>query len=225
MSDQKITAWSYSRHTVFKQCPFKAKLLYIDKAIEPTNEAMERGSAIHKRIELYLKEQVDTLDGSVKTCRADIEELRSLRKNDATQLLVEHELAFKEGLAPSGWFDKDTWLRCKMDAVIVTDKQLTVIDFKTGKVRDSHEEQAELYAVAASTMAPLAAEIRVKYMYLDSGDIITHKYMRNNVDKLTFKWVSIGQDMCSKTEFPKRPSKLCAWCDFNADRQKLCTYK
>ena len=52
---RKITSWSFSRWNVYEECPAKAKYKFIDKLKEPGSAAMDRGTALHKQCEDFLK--------------------------------------------------------------------------------------------------------------------------------------------------------------------------
>lgn len=47
--------WSFSRYSVYKQCPAKARYKFIDKLPEPAAKPLDRGSLIHKQAENYIK--------------------------------------------------------------------------------------------------------------------------------------------------------------------------
>ncbi len=124
MSLPTITAWSNSRLNTYEQCPFKAKLLYIDKYKEPTSEAMENGKAVHRVIELYLKGQDRRVpQEAIKLC-ADYEELFDLKP------YTELQVAFNKAWQPVDWFSKDAWCRVVLDAMVKRPEFLKIIDHK-----------------------------------------------------------------------------------------------
>lgn len=52
---KKLTSWSFSRWSVYDQCPAKAKYKFIDKLKEPDALPLQRGSIIHKQAECFIK--------------------------------------------------------------------------------------------------------------------------------------------------------------------------
>lgn len=214
--EDNIKAWSYSRYAVYQQCPYKAKLLYIDKHKEPSNEAMDRGSKIHSAIERYLKGEDAELCSSVKCCREFITKLR-----DKEDIESELSVAINKDLHLVGWFDRDAWLRLKVDAIYKADDTVHIIDFKTGKERESHVEQAEVYSMAGQLLYP-GKRVIVTFLYVDSGKDTNYAYSPARVKELFNEWVKRGEYLCSKTSFQKKPSVLCGWCYFNANNAGLC---
>jgi len=108
MEKPVITAWSYSRYGVYDQCPFKAKLLYIDRFKEPGSPAMDKGIAVHSEIEAYLKSNNPVPQCAIKL-HADLEALK------AQKPYAELEVCFNKDWLPVDWFAKDAWVRIKID--------------------------------------------------------------------------------------------------------------
>ena len=97
LTEKKIKAWSFSRYDTYKQCPFKAKLRYIDKLKEPKSEAMERGSDIHKLCEDYISLPGRRLVPDDLTLFAGLlRKLRAQHKKSISGMVVEDEWAFKK---------------------------------------------------------------------------------------------------------------------------------
>ncbi len=216
-----IDAWSYSRYSTFKQCPYRAKLLYIDKLKEPDNDAMHRGSQIHSKIEDFLLGVDDTLDPCVKGLKSFIYTLRG-QPNLATEL----EWAVDKEGAKADWFSKDAWLRAKADAVWPWkgSNAGSIIDFKTGRQYHEHIEQAELYAVVAHLVEGWET-VRVGFWYVDNDETTSVDYNLEELKGLKTKWFKRGQYMCERTEFERKKSSKCRWCFFNAANAGLCVYK
>lgn len=214
-----IKAWSYSRWSTFEQCPYKAKLLYIDGHNEPSNSAMERGSKIHKHIENYLTYGVDTLHKDVVECRDELEELKTKRP------ICEGDWAFRADWSSCGWFDKDVWCRVKTDAHYIAGDTLHIYDHKTGQKRPAHKDQISIYALGGFMQFPEVQKVVVHYFYVDSGDIAKEEFIRkDDLEKIKFEWNTNGTTMCNTTTFAKKPSKLCGWCVFNKNKRGLCDY-
>jgi len=49
-----LKAWSYSKFSCYKTCPFQFKCKYIDKLKEPPAPPLVRGIAIHQECEDFL---------------------------------------------------------------------------------------------------------------------------------------------------------------------------
>lgn len=119
-----VTAWSISRLNTYTQCPFKFKLTAIDKIREPSSPAMERGAAIHKEAEVYLKGADLVVPTSLSLMTTEFLELKEHRAE------AELEVTFNKDWGITGWFDKDAWCRIKIDAMVLLGDTIKIIDFK-----------------------------------------------------------------------------------------------
>jgi RecB family exonuclease len=217
MEPQKITAWSYSRYGLYEQCPFKAKLLYIDKFKEPGSPALDKGVAVHSEIERYLKLKDEPLPQSaIKLC-ADYEELK------AKKPYVELEVAFNEKWEPVDWFAKDAWARIKIDALIKDGDYCLVIDHKTGRVRDSYEPQLELYALTGLLMFPTVNTVDTALYFVDAGRKYEgQRYTRDDLELLKTRWTERVRPMLTDTTFPATPNQYCKSCVFRKSNGGVC---
>lgn len=220
---EKITAFSYSRYSNYSTCPFKAKLTCIDGLKEPSNDAMERGSRIHKLAEKYLTRRIKRLPKELKLFD---KEFKALLK-DGAPLMVEEEWAFNKDWSIGNWFSKETYCRMKVDVVenYLEMGELVLIDHKTGKVRENHIEQCGLYALGAFMKFPDANRIIAKLWYLDQGIEVKEVFERKkDWKKLKAKWKANVRPMLNDTIFAPRPNQFCGWCHFRKDDGGPCQY-
>jgi hypothetical protein len=151
---KKITSWSFSRYSDYKQCPAKAKYKHIDRIKEPPNPAMARGAAIHTLAEEYIKGKGRTLPPELKLFEAEFKALRKQFKKSINGMVVEDNWSFTSNWEETAWDDWiHCWVRIKLDcAHHEGDDILIVTDWKTGKFREEmnedYVEQLELYALA-----------------------------------------------------------------------------
>lgn len=217
MSQQVITSWSYSRYSTYEQCPFKAKLLYIDKFKEPGSPALENGVQVHSDIERYLKVKDERVPQSAFKLMAHYEELK------AQKPYVELEVCFNNKWEPVDWFAKDAWVRIKIDALIKEDKAVKIIDHKTGKVRDSYEPQLELYALTGLLMFPDIETVDTALYFVDAGKIIDgQQYTRADLEMLKARWTDRVSTMLTDTEFRPTPNQYCKYCHFRRTNAGIC---
>ena len=228
---QKITAWSYSRWSTYQQCPFKAKLKFIDKKKEPGSKAMDRGSDIHSLAEGYVKGTVKALPKELALFKSEFQKLRKLKAE------AELSITFRADWTPTTWDDWDgAWVRIKIDALTPPNKfkSITIIDHKTGKPRDGYMEQLELYALAGFLTYPQAEEARANLWYLDHGTIVgadaDHNphgegvYERKELPKLIKIWERRVTPMLNDTRFAPRPGPYCVWCHFSKNKAGPCKF-
>lgn len=226
----QIKAWSYSRYFDYSTCPFKAKLKYVDRIKEPGSPAMERGSKIHKLAEEYTigKIPVNSLPKELGLFEDEFRALRKRAKSRAknSTFAVEQQWGFTDKWVPTGWFGYDTWCRVVLDVVYYDhrSKTVTVIDHKTGKVRDNHKEQLSLYVLAALIKFPEATTVIAQMWYLDQGEIMSVNYTRDEYEGLIEKWNRLTLPMLSDREFLPTANYLCGWCFFSKAKNGPCKF-
>jgi hypothetical protein len=206
-----IKAWSYSRWSTYDTCPLQAKFKFIDKIPEDENAAMIRGSKAHDDLAAYLRGDIpdDVAPGMIGWDHFG-ELLEGLRELEP---LVEQQWGFNSKWCPTGWFGKDTWLRVVLDsAVLYEDGSADVVDHKTGKARNEHARQAELYAVAMMLRYPSVNQVTVRFWYLDHGSESVYRFGKIDVEGLVAKWSARVKPMLNDTIFAPKPGQHCKWC-------------
>lgn len=218
-----VTAWSISRLNTYTQCPLKFKLTAIDKLKEPGSAAMDRGAAIHKEAEVYLKGSDPVVPANLSLMAAEFIEIRDLGAK------AELEVTFTKDWGITGWFDADAWCRIKIDAMVLDKDTIRIIDFKTGKFRpndnEAYEAQLELYALTALVLYPDVKHVSGELWFLDSGDHVGTKhgsYTHADVQALKTKWEEKVTPMFVDTMFAPRLNQYCKWCFFREDNGGPC---
>lgn len=234
----QITSWSFSRYSTYRQCPLKAKLKFIDKMEEPTNDAMARGAAIHDTCEKYLKGTVARMPAELKLFADDFKKLKAQYKKRVPAMVVEDMWAFTKDWDETRWNDwANCWVRIKLDCAHFEDETtLVVTDFKTGKFRpdknEEYMEQLELYALAALLMYPEIEGLVVKprLMYLDAGVIYPEPgddelvYTAKDIGRLQKLWAKRVRPMLNDKKFPPRANNFCSWCHFRKSNGGPCKF-
>jgi hypothetical protein len=222
MQTNTITQWSFSRWNTYTTCPFRAKCKFILKLPEPQSEAGARGDDVGKAAEAWLAGAQDTMPVEAKGLQQPMEELRKL------PLLVQQEWAFTVGWQPTGWFDKDCWLRIKTDVVAkASETRAEVVDGKTGKVRDEHKIQLDLYAVGAFCKYENIDEVRVRLFYYDQNTIAPENgklYERSDLPMLKRQWLNRVAPMLRDDKFVPTPGNHCKWCAYRKSKGGPCEF-
>jgi putative RecB family exonuclease len=222
---KKITSWSFSRYSDYKQCPLKAKLKHLDKINEPPNAAMARGSEIHTLAEQYIKGDRRNLPAELKQFKPEFAALRKQFKKSISGMVVEDTWAFTKDWTETQW---DNWTQCfvriKLDcAHHEDDETLIVSDWKTGKFRpemnDDYIEQLELYALAALLLHPHIEQVKPRLVYIDQGIIYPDEdnplvFKRSEIEGLKKLWAKRIKAMVNDTTFAPRPNDKCRWCHY-----------
>ncbi len=187
---------------------------------------MQRGSKVHEDLANYISGKTDVFPREVVDKRL-WQEVTDLREAGAW---VEQQWAFTKDWVPTEWFGYDAWVRMVVDAMYMTeDGELHIIDWKTGRIRDHHEDQVSLYTIGGFAMFDTVDKIRVRLLYTDSGDEKPDDalvYARDDEDHramLKF-WQNRVKPMMTDKLFPARPGNYCRWCHYRANNNGPCEY-
>lgn len=215
-----VKSWSYSAYALYDQCPQKYKYVKIDKMKEPQSEALERGNRIHKLGERFLLDQTKTVPVEYRHFASMLEQLKELEP------FVEQEWGFDKSWRESGYRDwNKTWFRAKLDAgVIYPDKTAEAVDFKTGKLYKTNEDQVELFGAVMMTRYPQVTHVTTRLWYLDSGDEIIREYTAADRPKIIKKWEQKVGPLFADQKWAPKPGPLCKWCHFRKDNGGPCRF-
>jgi RecB family exonuclease len=219
-----IPTWSYSRLSIYEQCPFRAKLAYIDRIPEPprplppgkTEHANDRGTRIHEAAELYVQGGVELVPELAKF-KEEFVKLRQMYSEG--KVALEGEWGYTTDWAPTSWTSADVWLRVKLDALVhLSDTHAVVIDYKTGRKFGNeikHAEQCQLYQLATFMRYPELQNIEVELWYLDQDDITRMSYTRDQGLRFHSGFNIRGCSITQSEEFPAKPNMFnCKWCPY-----------
>lgn len=213
--------WSYSKLSVFEWCPRQFKYRYIDKLSEPEkNWAADRGIIIHAKGEQFLK---GNIKGVPKEYEAYKSELRMLKRFKAKP---EVDFSFTKDLKPCKWDDwNNVWCISRLDAAATKDDCALIVDYKTGKIYDTHKDQSDLYTFAAFIQYPKIESVSTEFWYLDQPDEDPGiwEYDRDkHFQHLKMMFKKRATKIFTEKSFKCKPSYKCAWCNFNKKKGGPC---
>ncbi len=219
------------------------------KAIPSDVEATVKGSVVHALAEEYTKGTMKKLATELETFG---EEFKVLRKKGS---VAEKEWAFRSDWSPTSWFAKDAWLRVKVDNHSIEKSDCKILDYKTGKAPvappnyyetrgqmppkkndnnynhwDSgkyreHQEQREIYAIAAFITYPDISMVIVEHWYTDAGVMYSDSYDRKDFVRLKKEWLKKIKPMMNDETFAPRPSSsACRFCSFAKSKGGPCNF-
>lgn len=204
---------SYSALKQFENCPQRYYRQRILKDIKDEGgEASKNGERIHTAFEVRLMENTQfskDMSAYEPLCQS-VEKLAS----DGGQLLVEKELVLNESLQPTGWWDKDAWLRSKLDVLVLKGEKAVVLDWKTGKRRPDFF-QMQMFAAQVFKHYKDVQIVQTSLVWL--GDASMDKQAYNRIDMHTI-WQGIEskitriEQAVEHDNWPARPSGLCNYC-------------
>lgn len=215
---------SYSRLSTFEQCGLKFEYLYVTKqVIDSGSEATHYGTRVHEALELYGKALAT---GKSKEVAAD--EALAGTNNEAVSWLplvdkinsqqgdkyYEYQMSITSDKKPCDWFASDVWLRSIADVLIINGKQATIIDWKSGKVRDN-PSQMQIFAMMVMLHFPQVETVKTSFVWLVYNKITNITFTRRMIEGL---WSALNprfdalQDAVDVGAFKATPSALCNWC-------------
>lgn len=219
-----VTAWSYSRLMCFEKCPREFRYRYLDKLPEPKSPAMDRGITIHANLEEYVKaKKLPRLLPELKRCRKKLSLFRKLGA------VAERELAFTKDWKLTGWFDRDAWVRAKIDLTVPLAKDRSYgIDYKSGRPNpEKHVEQMQLYGTLV-----LLADAHTRFVehglwYVDHHDDpyqtgVIERYAPD-LKRTLVMWTGRASRIFSEKKWKARPSPAnCRWCPYSVKKGGPC---
>ena len=213
----KPLAHSHSAIKQYENCPKQYHMQRITKEVKASfGEASMYGNRIHDQLDARFK-GTPLPPESVKY-EALVQSFESL----PGKLLSEQEMTLNKELEPTGWWDKDAWLRSKIDVLILNGPDAIVADWKTGKHRPDWS-QLEMFACQTFKHYPEVQRVKSSFVWLKDMKMDHMSYTRMDAPTLWNKLMTrINRIEASHTEvrWPAKPSGLCPWCP----AKHICEY-
>lgn len=210
-----IKSISYSKYSLWCQCPQRFKYSYIDKFKEPPSPILERGTQLHKEVEEFIKLPGMPLPECAEKVAMYLTPLQGLA-------ISEEFWQADEDFKPVPSFSETTRFVAKLDLHIVLGDTLTITDIKTGKVRPKQMDQLEFYAVLGFEKYPEVDKVITDLVYLDDGSILSHTFIRAQMPALKQMWRARIEPFKKAIIFPPNPTALCGWCNFSKTKGGPC---
>lgn len=196
---------SFSSLSKWRNCPRMFEAQYITKEFRDTgSEATRKGEIIHKELEEYVKGE--TAKAPVSAPADGLHDILRALKERGVPVDVEQELAVRQDLSPCGWWDKDAYLRGKLDVLVDLSEMVLGLDYKSGK-RRNNIFQASTYAILIHAHHP-GAEVQLYFDYLEKG---RDKPIKPKWEEMA-EVLHTAKTIDDSTIFPPKPSGLCRFC-------------
>ena len=216
--------WSLSRYNKWRGCAYQYLLESVLKGKDrkpmfkaTPGRAMERGIAIHAKLEELLKGNITGMPNELKLLSREV---KNLIKYDA---IPEAPWTLTEEFRkthPKDW--SGAWLRAKIDAHhYFDDGELLIVDLKTGQFNVA-QAQMDLYAAMSQFYYPEATNIRVELWFSDQGEIHGDDYTPKQSKDLWKRWVKRAKDMLSDRRWLPSPGPACkkyGGCPMRSDKK------
>lgn len=216
----KLT-WSYTSLTSFETCPRRYYLTKISKEVaEPPYDHRSHGNEVHKAFENHVNGTVPLAEQY-----AELRPIADRIKNEPARKECELKIALTANLTPTTYFAKNVWFRGIFDVAVIKPKNVTILDYKTGK-RKPADDQLKLFAGVAFKVYPFAETVTTGYLWLKEHKIDKVTYTRDDEPEIWQDFTARVHRIeiaIANNDFPPRPSGLCReWCPVGKSRCEFC---
>lgn len=228
-------ALSWSRLSDYHQCPLKFRLKYLDKnqkfkEDESQSPHLVRGSNVHKALENYVVQA--TSNGELEVTVSSLPEVEQAKPfadryiKNYEQVIPETQIAINKDWQRVEWFASDAYYRAIFDVIAIRPADVTIIDWKTGKMRDydggpSGMGQLHLSAGIALHLWPEVPEVNTVYAYVDHRKTLPKKFLRDDAQKIREHFDHMYDVVNSDESFKPKVNEFCKWCPATRD---MCPY-
>ena len=215
-------SWSLSSLGTYEQCPAKYKYRYIDGIdTKVSSPAMDRGIQLHGAIEAFLTGKATELPNEINFYT---QYLTQLREKD---IYPEWKIALTREWSPTTWDSDDRWYKGILDLKALNGgekTEATVIDWKTGKIYDEHDDQKSIYSLAVFAEEPTVLRVRAIHVYLDLGKNREKVYNREQMHELRTSWDSRVLKLEKEEQWIPNPSFKCRYCPYSRAKGGPCRF-
>jgi hypothetical protein len=208
---------SYSAIKLYENCPYRYfRQRIVKDVVDEGGEASIYGERIHQHLELKLKGEAE-LPQEIAHYEPLCASVERLAKGG--ELHIEKELVLNENLEPTGWWDKDAWLRSKLDILVLVGDEAVVMDWKTGK-RNPDFFQMQIFAAQVFKHFPDVRRVKTSLVWLKTMEMDTEVYDRQGANEI---WAEVMRRIrrihqsVEHDNWPAKPSGLCRFCPARHD--------
>jgi len=208
-----IPIWGISKWRDFEQCPAMYYAKNVTKEWKDfPNDAMNRGRQVHKSLEDAVKYELQ-LPEELARFNAFVGNVIEARNGGAT-VVPEHKFGMSIDYQRTPFFEGNNLrVRLALDLYIEKDRHVVIIDYKTGKHKTEHEEDAEFYG-AATHMTHGALTTEVQYLYVDHPECSFSKHIEDSALIMSNWWKKFeyADKLIAGGNPPRTPCNACSWC-------------
>lgn len=205
-----MKAWSFSSLSAFETCPYQYYRTRVAKdVVEPDTEATIWGKKVHLALEERVRDKTPLPDWATIW-----EPIAARFDRFGDKVFCERKIALNKNFQPTEFFAEDCWYRGVID-LGVTLKTALLFDYKTGKMKDSHD-QLDLFAASFMASEPSVESCRTGYIWLKDKKITSREIPRTETPVIWQRFVprvARLEAAFDKDRWPCKPSGLCnGWC-------------
>lgn len=213
--------WSLTKLKTFEQCGAKYDFRYNQKIPDKSGPAAERGTAIHKTIEGFIRGvEGIALTGSLEFYHGFLTAL----KESQVPLYPEYRIALRQDWTPCP-DGESPWYVGYLDLYRAVEISANAWDWKSGKPYPDHDQDKEVYALAIMAAKPEIQVVTVTYTYVDKGQNRERIFSREfEYEALKKKWGDRVARMEAATQFIPNPQFLCRYCSYSKVNGGPCRF-
>ncbi len=213
-----MRVWGVSRLRDLRVCPAMFVCKYENKQawVETPNPQMERGSKVHKGLEEAINYDVVLDDREYGSVVPFVDSLQQMKHDGTAIVIAEHKFGMNIAYQKVDFFRAaNLRVRLALDVYVNMNAKLLLIDWKTGRFKPEHQEDALFYG-AFTEIGQAGRDTTVQYVYLDEpqntfavhiddSNALVRKYYADfeEADEYLDKW---------KGKEPVNPGRQCNWC-------------
>lgn len=199
--------WSFSNLELYETCPKKYYHLRVAKDVKDKGNAVSNyGSEAHKHFEDRLVKGT-TLPLDLRHHEKVLKKLEDAKGEG----LGEQKLALTRDFEPTGFFDKDVWVRGIVDYTKHNAPHLVIVDHKFGKMKEGFD-QLKLMAAMLFAYMPEIETCTAMYYWAKEKKITSIKFTRDDIPDIWAAFLPRVEQMekaWKTTDFPARTNYLC----------------
>lgn len=225
-----IPPQSHSSLNTFETCARMYEARYVLKTLPYEETVATRwGNATHTAAENFIlsngsqsfpDERHPETGKSMRDYQWAVEALMERSAKRGGQILVERQMAVTRDKQPTDYWDKQAWLRGKIDVTVLYPErgEAEVFDWKTSAKKKADHAQVQLYCAATFSDYPWVEKAKAGFVWLNFTDAFDRPtvFPRFHAPAL---WGVFEQKYAALADayrsgvFPPKPSGLCAgWC-------------
>lgn len=221
-------ALSYSRLSTFERCPRKFKSQYLDKDYpdESDNYFFKKGQRKHEQLENYVLSRNNPLAVGTLRYDDDVEAMFPMIDSICAAMpdyAAEQKMAVDHDFKPCGWFDRSVMYRAIVDFRAKFKNLMTVIDWKSGKVREyDAAATGQLHLTAAIMFAhhEEVEKIITSYAFIEHRQNLKTTF--DNTMDLKSAFFKAHEEVNTEEEWAPKQNEYCKYCLLT---NKQCKYK
>lgn len=230
--------WSFSQWEAYDGCPQKWKFRNIMKLPGlPSGPAAARGTSMHDRVERYIRGEIEideALRGNPEERFGDkkpavihekyIPILDAYRNHPTLYKGTEHKMALDSAWSVIDHTVPEASCIAVLDAYRLDCTTLHIAEWKSGKPKDTHEDQRKLYAMFG-LLYWQEERVEVTTYYLeDTSPPVCIIAVPDDLDRLKTLWAMRANLMRRDEMCAPRPGIHCNWCDYAAKKGGPCQF-